>query len=206
MPIGRSDGLDLMLTPEQRVRLWRRTWELVRERRLLIADFWNSATTTNGCIAGGRSGGYLYVKLERGRQPVRVHTLRSVNIHDVYALGGTLDDVWPEPFFARIRAWQRERGYRESGEPCGRWGNWLAPCLIRDHHATFLRILRRYRPRPTDDEAEAALLDPRYHDGLEGFGAALAALTDPVWESQYRALRAQNGGPTRDPCGSPRRP
>jgi MoaA/NifB/PqqE/SkfB family radical SAM enzyme len=42
MPIGRSFTLALMPTPEQRVRLWQRTWELVRERRLFLVDFWNS--------------------------------------------------------------------------------------------------------------------------------------------------------------------
>ena len=61
MPIGRSFTLDLMMTPEQRLRLFERVWWLVRNRHIFIADFWNSATATNGCLAAGRAGGYFHV-------------------------------------------------------------------------------------------------------------------------------------------------
>jgi MoaA/NifB/PqqE/SkfB family radical SAM enzyme len=30
-------------------------------RHIFIADFWNSATATNGCLAAGRAGGYFHV-------------------------------------------------------------------------------------------------------------------------------------------------
>ncbi len=187
MPIGRAFTLDLMLTPEQRVRLYDRVWSLVRERRLLIADFWNCGTATNGCISGARPGGYLYIDWNGAINPCVFVPYSPTNIHDVYARGGTLDEVWDEPFFAAIRAWQRRYGYREDGEPCARCGNWMTPCLIRDHHEEFQRLVQDYRPQPADDDARAALADPRYHEGLVRFGRKLAELTDPVWESQYVA-------------------
>lgn len=186
MPIGRAPRLDLMLTPAQRLRLFRRVWHLVRERRLFITDFWNSATVTNGCVAGGRPGGYLYVDWNGAVSPCVFVPYSPVNIHDVYARGGTLDDVWAEPFFAGVRAWQRRYGYREPGEPQDGCGNWLMPCLIRDHHAEFEALVELHDPRPTDEAAAATHGDPTYHEGLRAFDAELRSLLDPLWEAEYR--------------------
>jgi MoaA/NifB/PqqE/SkfB family radical SAM enzyme len=63
MPIGRSFTLDLMPTPQQRVWMWRRSWEIVRTRRWFLADFWNQGTVCDGCLsAGGHGeGGYFYI-------------------------------------------------------------------------------------------------------------------------------------------------
>ena len=65
------------------------------------------------------------------------------NVKEVFAAGGNLDDVWQQPFFRDIRAWQRAYGYRENGEPYTGGGNWLAPCLVRDHHGAFAALRRR---------------------------------------------------------------
>jgi MoaA/NifB/PqqE/SkfB family radical SAM enzyme len=185
MPIGRAPSLDLMMTPEQRVRLHERIWYLVRERRIFIADFWNSGTATNGCVAGGRPGGYFYVNWNGDVCPCVFVPYSPVNIKDVYARGGTLDDIWHEPLFGAFRDWQRNYGYRENGEPYGGRGNWLMPCPIRDHHAEFRVMLERHPAKPTDADAQAALEDPAYAAGLAEFDKRLAELTDPVWRERY---------------------
>lgn len=186
MPIGRAPSLELMMTPEQRVALYERLWHLVRDRRLFIADFWNSATVTNGCVAGGRAGGYFYIDWNGAVCPCVFVPYSPVNIHDVYARGGTLDDVWGEPFFAGFRTWQRDYGYRQGGERYdGGRGNWLRPCLIRDHHARFQTLLAEHAPAPTDQAAFEALDDPAYHEGLAEFDRRLAELTDPMWQACY---------------------
>lgn len=186
MPIGRAFTLELMPTPEQRMRLHDRAWQLVRERRLMIADFWTSGTATNGCVAGGRPGGYLHVNWNGDVSPCVFVPYSPVNLHEVYARGGTLDEVWAEPFFGAIRSWQRGYGYREPGEACPPGcGDWLRPCVIRDHHQTLARLVEVHRPRPTDEDARAALEDAGYHQGLCAFGERLAAIADPVWEERY---------------------
>jgi len=53
MPIGRSITLDLMPTPEQRLGMWRRSWKLIRERHIFLADFWNHGTLSQGCLSAG---------------------------------------------------------------------------------------------------------------------------------------------------------
>lgn len=196
MPIGRAPSLDLMMTPEQRVVLHERVWHLVRNERIFIADFWNSATATNGCIAGGRPGGYLYMNWNGDVCPCVFVPYSPVNINEVYARGGSLDDVWSEPLFAAFRDWQHAYGYREDGQPYGGNGNWLAPCPIRDHHGEFRLMLKRHPAKPLDADAQAALDDPDYEAGLTKFGQDLAALTDPVWRERYLA----EGGPAKPPA------
>jgi len=188
MPIGRAPSLDLMMTPAQRVTLHDRIWHLVRNERLFIADFWNSATATNGCIAGGRAGGYMYVNWNGDVCPCVFVPYSPVNIKDVYARGGTLDDVWSEPLFGAFRDWQHEYGYRENGQAYAGDGNWLAPCPIRDHHGEFRMMLKRHPAKPIDADAQAALEDPAYAAGMAEFGAQLAEMTDPVWRDRYLAL------------------
>jgi len=57
MPIGRAFTLELLPTPEQRLWMWQRAWQLVDEKHLFLIDFWNSGTATHGCVSAGRSGG-----------------------------------------------------------------------------------------------------------------------------------------------------
>jgi len=197
MPIGRSFTLDLMMTPEQRVRLFERVWWLVRNRHIFIADFWNSATATNGCLAAGRAGGYFHVNWNGDVSPCVFFPYSPVNVRDVFARGGTLDEVWAHPFFADIRRWQRDYGYRESHEPCPDCGNWLAPCIIRDHHADFMELVRRHEPAPTDEDARAALDDAEYHEGLARFGRELEELTGPVWRERYKEGRGTPPAPMK---------
>jgi MoaA/NifB/PqqE/SkfB family radical SAM enzyme len=190
MPIGRAFTLDLMMTPEQRLQLFERVWSLIRERHIFIADFWNSATASNGCLAAGRAGGYFHINWNGDVAPCVFLPYAPRNVNEVFASGGTLDDVWTHPFFADIREWQREYGYREAHESCnGSCGNWMAPCLIRDHHAEFMEIMGVHRARPVDDDAAAALDDADYHAGLEQFDREYEALTGPIWRERY--LRAQ---------------
>jgi len=191
MPIGRSFTLDLMPTPAQRLWMWRRSWEVVRQRRLLLADFWNHGTVSKGCIAAGRAqgGGYLYIDWNGAVSPCVFVPYSPVNINEAYARGKTLDDVWSDPFFAGIRRWQVAYGRDK--------GNWVLPCINRDHHAALRRLLAQHEPDPTDRNAREALLDPAYAQGLEGYGAACAALIDPVWQEYYkRSVSAANRGHT----------
>jgi MoaA/NifB/PqqE/SkfB family radical SAM enzyme len=183
MPIGRSFTLGLLPTAEQRAWMWQRTWQVVRERRIFLADFWNLGTASDGCIAAGRQGGYLYVDWNGSVMPCVFVPYSPVNVNDLYQNGGTLNDVWDHPFFGNIRAWQREYGYGHT-EP-GNVGNWLMPCINRDHHRTFWRMLTIHEPDPEDAAAAQAWQDESYHRGLMAYNEQVAALMDPIWEKEY---------------------
>jgi len=108
-----------------------------------------------------------------------------VNIHDVYAQGKDLNDVWAEPFFASMREWQQRYNPGLGAPRPHPDGNLFMPCPYRDHHAEFMKILLQHEAEPADENARAALLDPEYHAGLEQFDRELAELADPLWESEY---------------------
>jgi MoaA/NifB/PqqE/SkfB family radical SAM enzyme len=183
MPIGRSYTLDLLPTPQQRYWMWKRSWELVFERKLFLADFWNSGSATHGCISAGREGGYMAVDWNGNVIPCVFLPYSPVNIHEAYAQGKNLVDVWAHPFFEQIRSWQRHYGYREGRQ--GWDGNWIMPCPIRDHYAEFYEMIKGYDIVPIDDNAAAALQDADYRKGLVDYNRAVAEIFDPIWKSQY---------------------
>ena len=123
-------------------------------------------------------GGYLYVDRNGAVCPCVFVPHSPTKMRDVFARGGSLDDVWREPFFAGIRGWQRGYGYREWGEQYAGEGNRLMPCLFRDHHAEFRALAERHRPLPADESARTAAADPDYRERLIAFGRGLARLTE----------------------------
>ncbi|MDI6698335.1 MAG: radical SAM protein [Candidatus Saccharicenans sp.] len=192
MPIGRAFTLDLLPSPEQRLRLYQRAWELVYNRHIFLIDFWNSGTATHGCISAGRSGGYLVVNWDGTVTPCVFVPYSPVNIYEIYSQGKNLNDVWADPFFGDIRQWQREYGYGKNMAADGPVKNWIRPCPMRDHFEDLYKLLTRHRPRPIDDNAAEALADPEYYRELVEYDRRVAALLDPVWEENY--LKSQAGG------------
>jgi MoaA/NifB/PqqE/SkfB family radical SAM enzyme len=182
MPVGRHYTLGLMVTPEQRLHMYRRMQWLIRERGVFLADFWNSGAASNGCIAGGRSGGYLYIDWNGNVSPCVFFPYAFDNIVQVYEKGGNLNTVVMSPYFEAIRRWQSEYGYRK---PPDRVGNQIVPCPIRDHHLEALGFVRQFGARPMDEAAAEALEDESYHRGLAEYGQAFEALTRGIWEEEY---------------------
>lgn len=76
-------------------------------------------------------------------------------------------------------------GLSASMEAVVRTAPLLAPCLIRDHHTELRRLIAQHEPDPSDEEARKALLDPDYARGMEEYGVAYQALTDPIWQEHY---------------------
>jgi MoaA/NifB/PqqE/SkfB family radical SAM enzyme len=182
MPIGRGYKLDLMITPEQRLRLLDREREIIWNKHLFYVDFWNSGPIGSGCIAAGRPDGYLYIDWNGWVMPCPYYQFSPVNILDVYEKGGTLNEVYDQPFFEAIRKWQDEYGYEKRGEETG---NWLRPCPIRDHHQIAMKTILEYGPKPEDEATEKWLHDEKLHHGLTEFDRDLAIIMDPYWERVY---------------------
>jgi MoaA/NifB/PqqE/SkfB family radical SAM enzyme len=185
MPIGRAITLEMMPTPQQRLAMMERMWEIIAQKHYFLADFWNSGILADGCISAGGRGGYLHIDWNGSVSPCVFVPYSPVNIHDVYAQGKDLNDVWAEPFFADLRAWQQAYNPGLGAPQPHPNGNLFMPCPFRDHHAEFMEIYRRHEPQPTDENAEAALADPAYHQGMEEFDRELAALSDPLWQAHY---------------------
>lgn len=184
MPIGRRYTLDLLVTPEQRLRLYEYEMKhLLRERGLWVADFWNSGPVSDGCISAGRTGGYLYIEWNGNVTPCVFFPYAVDNVKDIYARGEDIDVVLDAPLFKAIRRWQNAYSYLRTSDE--RVGNQLAPCPIRDHFRVAYSFIRKFGGRPIDKDAEGALNDPEYIKGMIAYGDEVRELLDKVWREEY---------------------
>lgn len=185
MPIGRAITLESLPTPEQRLWMWKRSWELIRDRRLYISDFWNGGTAALGCISAGRPGGYMAVCWNGDVLPCVFMPYSPVNVNQIYAENKNLCDVWSNPFFKRIREWQTAYGYDKNFEESSKIRNWMMPCPIRDHYEEFRPMLDEFHPKPLDENAAMAMADADYQKGMIEYNRAVAELMDPIWKKYY---------------------
>ena len=190
MPIGTNYDLSLMVTPQQRLGLQRRIWQVISERKVFLMDFWNSGTATHGCLAAGRKAGYFYITWNGDVTPCVFVPYAGANIHEIYKQGGTLMDLMEIDFFKEIRNWQHGYGYKTKP---AQTKNLIMPCPHRDHFDFLLPLIEKYNPEPLNLEAAQALQDPAYCQGLLKYDKACASLWDPVWRDEYI-----NGALTRE--------
>jgi MoaA/NifB/PqqE/SkfB family radical SAM enzyme len=182
MPIGTNYDLSLMVTPEQRLRMQRRMWEVIKERKVFLMDFWNSGSASHGCLAGGRQGGYFYITWNGDVTPCVFVPYAGANIHEIYKQGGTIMDLMEVDFFKEIREWQKSYGYKTKPAETK---NLILPCVHRDHINVLFPLIKKYQARPINQEAAQALNDPEYYLGLHDYGKSCATLLDPIWKKEY---------------------
>jgi len=196
MPIGRASAtMDLMVTPEQRRRLFE-TWErLTLDTDYFVGDFWNSGVAAHGCIAYGRPGGYFYVNWNGNVTPCAFVPYYKHNIVDLYAQGRSITDALMSDLFSRGRHWQQEY-LRGSALP----GNLLMPCSIRDHYAEFRENVMDPNVQPENEPARQAIEDPDYYRRLTEFDTQLSSIMTPLWEERVggsAGARAKAGDQAR---------
>lgn len=183
MPIGRADSLDLLVTPEQRLTMFRKNQQLIKEKKIFMADFWNCGSVTNGCVSAGKEGGYLYIEWNGNVTPCVFNPYAVANINEVYKKGGNLNDVLNRPFLEKIRKWQDDYALKQKPEDIG---NWILPCPIRDHYEEMRKFIDQDKPQPIDEAAKQALKDKKYKEGMINYDKKLAKTLDPVWEKEYK--------------------
>jgi MoaA/NifB/PqqE/SkfB family radical SAM enzyme len=186
MPIGRSFTLDLMVTPEQRLCMFQREQEIIKDKELFMVDFWNGGPYALGCISAGRR--YFYIDWNGNIAPCVFFPYYLANIYDIYRENKTLNDVYHSPYFQSIRKWQDDYGY---AQPPHNVDNLIVPCLIRDHYAEAYELISRFDAKPSDANAEAALKDAEYRKGMTNYGKAVKSLTQDTWEKEF--LRTDAG-------------
>ena len=182
MPIGRSYTLDLMITPEQRLALFKSEERMIRKSNLFLVDFWNGGPYSLGCISAGRPGGYFYIDWNGNMAPCAFFPYYLANVQDLYREGKTLNDVLFSDYFKSIREWQNNYGYTQ---PAEKMKNLIVPCLIRDHFDHALGLVKRFEAKPLDTNAAQALEDAGYHKGMSEYGRQADTLTRPHWEAKF---------------------
>jgi MoaA/NifB/PqqE/SkfB family radical SAM enzyme len=182
MPIGRHKTLDLMVTPEQRRWMLQREKYLIHEKHVFLPDFWNGGVFSEGCLAAGRGGGYVYVDWNGNVSPCVFFPYTKNNIREIYSRGGTLNDALRSDLMVGIRRWQREYGYEKTGKEVR---NLIAPCGIRDHYAFAREHILATHAEPIDADAAEAISDTEYYEGLVDYDNTFMRLTDPIWRKEF---------------------
>jgi len=186
MPIGRA-SFDLVVTPEQRLKMFRQTQKLIR-KGYFMADFWNCGMISNGCISAGKTtgGGYLYIEWNGNITPCVFNPYAAANINEIYQRNGSLNEVLITPFFQRIKRWQEDYGL---GKEPDQIQNWILPCPIRDHYKKMREFIDKDKPQPIDESAKQALQDKEYAEKMINYDKALTEIFDPIWEEEYKSRK-----------------
>lgn len=139
VPVGRDPDLSLMVTPEQRRHMCMTAWRWMNTKPIFIADFWNSGALTHGCIAAGRSAGYLHVTHRGDICPCVFMMYSNYNLHDTDSETPLLDAIRSD-FFRYLREGQQQKQ-----------NNPLAPCQIVDHPEVLKEAVERSGARSTQE-------------------------------------------------------
>ncbi|MBZ5497189.1 MAG: radical SAM protein [Acidobacteriia bacterium] len=182
MPIGRHQNLDLMVTPGQRKWMFEREKHFIHEKHVFFPDFWNGGVYSEGCMAAGRARGYVYVDWNGNVPPCVFFPYAVNNIKEIYARGGNVNDALKSDLMVRIRAWQREYGLAKRGKEVG---NFIMPCIIRDHYEFTHNLLEETKPSAVDPNAAIALEDPAYYEGLVKYDRDFCELVDDIWQKEF---------------------
>ena len=151
------------------------------KKKYCIADFWNSGVLARGCIAYGRSGGYVYVDWYGNITPCAFIQYYVDNIYELYNSGRTLADAMFSDFMKNGRKWQRQYGLDDWKKP----NNWLMPCSIRDHYEIFRNSVLPKEAVPEDENAKVALGSEEYFEALKNYDEELQDLTENIWQNEY---------------------
>jgi len=176
MPIGRDIDPDLIPTPDQRLFLWEKSWEIVKNRKIMFVDFWNHGPVSDGCISAGRPGGYFYLDWQGNIYPCVFFPYAAANMNEIYAKDGTINDLINLSLHCSIRDWQFR--YWKSGDL-------LRPCPIRDHYKMAKDFVIKTNARPCDEAAAKILNDPEYEQKMIEYDIKLEKKTSKIWEEVY---------------------
>jgi len=140
IPIGRDPVLDLMPTPEQRIRLSRRLKHYRSTKPVFFVDFWNDGEHTNGCIAAGRK--YFHINNKGDVEPCVFCHFASANIRNT-----PLKEALKSPLFTAMRARQP---YNKDTR---------LPCILIDNPEVLREVVAETNAYPTHPGAESMITD-----------------------------------------------
>lgn len=186
MPEGLSPDPSLMPTPQQRLWMWKRSWEVIEERRVPLFDFWNHGTMIGGCVAAGRERGYMYVDWDGNVLPCVFVPYSAGNIHEIHARGGDLNDAWSAPFMTEIRRWQDEHT-AASGNGGGLGARLVSTCPVRDNYSEFKKLVLSSGAVPLGPTAASCLADNRFEREMARYGRDFSELGREIFRAEYEA-------------------
>jgi len=169
IPIGLKPNVDMMATPEQRLRLLKFVHWVRANKPIFIGDFWNDGPYVGGCMAGALAKdcntGYLHINCHGDVEPCVFSHFAVDNIKDKSLL-----EAITSPFFKEI---SKQRPYVE---------NLLRPCMIIDCPYVLRKAVKKCNARPTHPGAETIVEDKKIVRHLDNYSKRWKELTDPIWK------------------------
>ena len=168
MPVGSDAATELLPTPEQREKMYRRIREFRGSKPIFSMDFQNDAEYVGGCIAGGRR--YLHINAKGDVEPCVFIHYSNVNIHDTSLL-----DALKSPIFMAYH----------KGQPFN--DNMLRPCPMLENPEYLRKMVKETGAVNTDyqspEEVDALC------DRTTPYAENWKPTADRLWESSKSGCR-----------------
>ena len=172
MPVGNDAALELLPTPEQREKMYRRIRAYRETKPIFSMDFQNDAEYVGGCIAGGRN--YLHINAKGDVEPcVFIHYSDS-NIHEVSLL-----EALKRPLFM---AYHDNQPFNE---------NMLRPCPMLENPEILRRMVKDTGAVSTDYQSPETA--DHLCDKTTPYAERWKPTADKLWKSCSECDRCGNG-------------
>lgn len=163
MPIGVTAPTDLMVTAEQREKMYHAVRDFRDTKELFAMDFWNDGEFVGGCIAGGRR--YLHINAAGDVEPCVFIHYSNANIHEK-----TLLEALQSPVFM---AYHKNQPFND---------NMLRPCPVLDNPGRLTEMVRASGAVSTNLEQKEDAGD--LCDKCVETAGRWAPVADRLWEEQ----------------------
>lgn len=165
MPVGTEPDINLMLTPEQRIFLGRRTREIRNNKPYFTIDFFNDAPYVGGCIAGKY---YCHINSKEDVEPCIFAHFATDNLK-----GKPLLDIFKGPFFKELI----------DRQPYNK--NLLRPCMMIDNTNVIREVVAKVGAHPTDEGARMMIEDEEFMKSLDVFAEEFKPYADKAWKEDF---------------------
>ncbi|OAA86668.1 radical SAM protein [Clostridium ljungdahlii] len=167
MPVGKEPDVNVMLTPEQRIRLGEKIREIRNTKPYFTIDFFNDAPYVGGCIAGKY---YCHINSKEEVEPCIFAHFAADNLK-----GKKLVDVFKSDFFKELR----------NRQPYNK--NLLLPCMMIDNTNEIREIAKKTGARPTDEGARMMLEDLEFQKQLDKVSKEYKPYAEKAWEKDFNS-------------------
>lgn len=167
MPVGDQPvkDMDLMLTPEQRLKLGKRTREIRMTKEIFPIDFFNDAPYVGGCIAGKY---YCHINSKEDVEPCIFSHFSTDNVK-----GRPLVEAFQSPYFKELR---KRQPYNK---------NLLMPCPMVDNPNQIREIVKVTGAKPTHPSAELMVKDPEFMKKLDELADEFEGYAEKEFQDEF---------------------
>lgn len=167
MPVGDEPvkDMDLMLTPEQRLKLGKRTREIRMTKEIFPIDFFNDAPYVGGCIAGKY---YCHINSKEDVEPCIFSHFSTDNVK-----GRPLVEAFQSPYFKELR---KRQPYNK---------NLLMPCPMVDNPNQIREIVKVTGAKPTHPSAELMVKDPEFMKKLDNLASEFEGYAEKEFQDEF---------------------